>query len=64
MHARPPPRLPPPGPPRIRTPPPPGGGAARLDLLPLAQKFGADYTIGKPFNVPELVALVDRALSN
>ncbi len=41
-----------------------GGGAARLDLLPLAQKFGADYTIGKPFNVPELVALVDRALSN
>jgi len=24
---------------------------------------GADYTIGKPFNIPELVALVARALA-
>lgn len=40
-----------------------GGGAARLDLLPLAQKYGADHTIGKPFDLAELVALVDRALA-
>lgn len=39
-----------------------GGGAARLDLLPLARKSGADHTIGKPFNVSELVALVGLAL--
>lgn len=39
-----------------------GGGAARIDLLPLAIKSGADHTIGKPFNLPELIALVQRAL--
>lgn len=39
-----------------------GGGKARLDLLPIARRAGADYTIGKPFNIPELVALVARAL--
>jgi CheY-like chemotaxis protein len=40
-----------------------GGGAARLDLLPLAIKSGADFTIGKPFQLPELVGLVDKALN-
>jgi CheY-like chemotaxis protein len=40
-----------------------GGGAARLDLLPIARKAGADYTIGKPFNSPDLLALVQRALA-
>lgn len=40
-----------------------GGGAAKLDLLPLAKKSGADHTIRKPFNLPELVALVERALA-
>ena len=39
-----------------------GGGAARLDLLPLAIKSGADHTIGKPFDQQELLALVQRAL--
>ncbi len=39
-----------------------GGGAARLDLLPLAIKSGADHTIGKPFDLQELIALVQRAL--
>jgi CheY-like chemotaxis protein len=40
-----------------------GGGAAKLDLLPLAEKSGADHTIRKPFNLPDLVALVERALA-
>lgn len=40
-----------------------GGGTARLDLLPLAEKSGADFTIGKPFDLAELVALVRRALT-
>ncbi len=40
-----------------------GGGAAKLDLLPLAKKSGADHTIRKPFNLPDLIALVERALA-
>ena len=36
---------------------------ALLDLLPIARKAGADYTIGKPFNIPDLLALVSRALA-
>ena len=33
-----------------------------ISFLPAAKKLGADYTLPKPFNLGELLAIVDEAL--
>lgn len=40
-----------------------GGWGGRLDVLPLAEKFGAAI-IRKPFHLPELLTLIDATLSS
>lgn len=53
---------------RRRSPPPPiiaisGGGQQKdLQMLDIAQKLGATHTIEKPFDLTELVELVNRLL--
>ncbi len=40
------------------------GHSSSVDVLDIAGKFGADVTLKKPFQFPELVAAVDQVLSN
>ncbi|MEQ1863345.1 MAG: response regulator [Micropepsaceae bacterium] len=39
------------------------GGASNIDVLDIAGKMGADVTVKKPFQLSELSAAVDKALS-
>jgi len=39
------------------------GGHGRLDFLTAAKKFGADGVLQKPFDGPQLVAMIDAVLS-
>lgn len=40
-----------------------GGNRTGLDMLPMAEKFGADRTFAKPFNPAELAKAVDELLA-
>ena len=40
-----------------------GGNRTGLDMLPMAEKFGADRTFAKPFNPAELAKVVDELLA-
>ena len=40
-----------------------GGGTSIIDVLDIAGKMGADVTVKKPFQLSELSAAVDKALS-
>jgi len=40
------------------------GNSSSVDVLDIAGKFGADLTLKKPFQLPELAAAVEQVLSN
>jgi CheY-like chemotaxis protein len=39
------------------------GGPNGFDVLRIADKFGADATLEKPFDLPKLVAVVEQAIN-